>query len=188
MRTGFTRYSLYATLACVGLSAWTPLAVAQKRPSTVARKTPLAAPQMTMSAGDVSGRAGQTVAVPITINLGAANVAFFGATLSVVPQGKAPAVAEKLTYRSATGVPAPDLHTAVQAKAKLAIGYAGVTIKPPLKGKMRIGTLMVPIPARAGGQYQVQVSNISAGDSSGSRVAITGQPGTIRVAVRRKPH
>jgi len=165
MRMRFKQRLLCATLATVGLMAGTSLAVAQD----------------TLRAEDVSGSAGQSAAVPITIKLGSDSVAFFAATFTVTPQGAAPVIAEKLTYQTATGVPAPDLLTAVQTDAKLAIGYAGVTISPPLTGTGRVGTLMVPIPAGASGSYQVQVAKVSAGDSSGNRLTITGQAGTITV-------
>ena len=75
-------------------------------------------------------------------------------------------------------MPAPDLKAAVQAQAKLAIGYAGVTINPP--GKLRIRTLLVRIPPRAKGSHQVQLSKISAGDSSGGSVNLTAQNGAIK--------
>jgi hypothetical protein len=163
MRTEVRKHSSSAVLAALGLMAFTSVATAQ-----------------TLSGGSVSGTAGRTVAVPITINTGSANVAFFAATFTVVPQGDAPAITGKLDYKTASGVPAPDLKAGVQAQAKLAIGYAGVTIKPPLKGKLRIGSLMVPIPSGAKGSYEVQLSKISAGDSSGGKVDLTTQNGAIK--------
>jgi hypothetical protein len=165
MRTGLKRYSLCAVLGAVACMACASVSVADDK----------------LAAGDVSGSPGQTAAVPITIKLGGDNVAFFGATFTVTPQGSAPAVAEKLTYQAAKGTPPPDLQTAVQAAAKLAIGYGAVTIKPPLTGTVRVGTLMVPIPAGASGIYQVGVLKVSAGDSSGKRLTITGQAGKITV-------
>jgi hypothetical protein len=143
--------------------------------------TGLALAQNTLSAGDVKGSAGQAAAVPITISTGSNNVAFFAVTFKVVPQGDVPAITEKLTYQAATGVSAPDLQTTVQAQGKLAIGYVGVTINPALSGTAMVGTLMVPVPAGAAGGYQVQLEKISAGDSSGNRITLTGQPGTIAV-------
>ncbi|MGD0946722.1 MAG: hypothetical protein ABSA52_04755 [Candidatus Binatia bacterium] len=165
MRTGFRKYLLYGVLAGLGLMVSTGLALAQN----------------TLSAGDVKASAGQGAAVPITISTGSNNVAFFAATFKVVPQGGAPAITEKLTYQAATGVSAPDLQTAVQAQAKLAIGYAGASINPALTGMALAGTLMVPVPAGAAGAYRVQIERISAGDSSGNRITLTGQPGTIAV-------
>jgi YVTN family beta-propeller protein len=135
-----------------------------------------------LSVGRVSGSAGQAAQVPITIDTGSANVAFFAVTFTVVPQGNAPAVTDKLDYVAASGVPAPDLKTAVQAQAKLAIGYVGVTIDPPLSGTVQVGTLKVPIPAGATtGGYDVQPSRISAGDSLGNKVTLTGRNGTVTV-------
>lgn len=133
----------------------------------------------TLSARNVNGQAGKTAAVPITLSLGSGtNVAFFAVTFTVVPQGGAPAITDKLSYQAAIAQ-APDLQAAVQAQAKLAIGYAGVTIAPALTGTVQIGTLKVPIPAAATGSYKVQVSKISAGDSSNKPVTLTGQDGTI---------
>jgi hypothetical protein len=163
--TGFKKCSLCAALAGLSLIVSTRLTLAQN----------------TLSAGNVKTGAGRAAAVPITINTGSDNVAFFAATFRVVPQGGAPAITEKLTYQAAAGVAAPDLQTAVQTRAELAIGYVGVTIKPPLTGTALIGALTVPVPAGAAGGYQVQVQRISAGDSSGNRITLTGQPGTITV-------
>jgi hypothetical protein len=133
----------------------------------------------TLSARSVSVQAGKTASVPITINLGSGtNVAFFAMTFTVVPQGGAPAITDKLSYQSVIAQ-APDLQAAVQAQAKLAIGYAGVTIAPALTGTVQIGTLKVPIPAGATGSYKVQLSKISAGDSSNHPITLTGQDGTI---------
>jgi hypothetical protein len=165
MRNGFRRWWIYGVLAGLSLMVPARLALAQN----------------TLSAGDVKTVAGQTAAVPITISTGSNNVAFFAATLKVLPQDGAPAITEKLTYEAAKGVAAPDLQTAVQGQGELAIGYAGVTINPPLAGKALVGTLMVPVPAGAAGSYQVQIQRISAGDSSGNRITLTGQPGTIVV-------
>jgi hypothetical protein len=165
MRIGFGKCLLCPVLAGLGLMALTGLALVQG----------------TLRAGDVKARAGQAATVPITISTGSNNVAFFTATVKVVPEGGAPAIAEKLSYQASAGVSAPDIQTAVQAKGQLAIGYVGVTIKPPLTGTALIGTLTVPVPARAAGGYQVQVQRISAGDSSGKRIILTGEPGTITV-------
>jgi hypothetical protein len=169
MKSGFRRYPLFAALSGLGLVVWISSAEAQ-----------------TLSARDASGSAGQVAAVPIVIDTGAANVAFFGATFTVAPQGGAPAIVDKLAYQAAAGVAPPDLQTAVAANAKLAIGYGGVTIDPPLKGKVQIGTLVVPIPAGATGSYKVQLSRISAGDASHNRVTLSGQTGTITVGGRRR--
>lgn len=157
--------SFCAVVATVGLVAWASVSFAEDK----------------LVAEDVSASAGQPAAVPITLKLGGDNVAFFAATFTVTPQGTAPAIVEKLTYQAAGGAPAPDLQTAVQADAKLAIGYAGVTINPPLTGTARVGTLTVPLPAGASGTYQVAVSKVSAGDSSGNKLSITGQAGTITI-------
>ncbi|HVO24634.1 MAG TPA: hypothetical protein VMW56_13500 [Candidatus Margulisiibacteriota bacterium] len=163
--SGIIRGSLCAAVAGVGFIASASVSIADDR----------------LVAENVSASAGQPAAVPITIKLGADNVAFFGATFTVTPQGAAPAIVEKLAYQAAGGSPAPDLQTAVQADAKLAIGYVGVTISPPLSGTARIGTLTVPIPAGASGTYKVEVSKVSAGDSSGNKISITGQAGTITI-------
>jgi hypothetical protein len=135
--------------------------------------------QATLSAGSVNVQAGQTAAVPITINLGNANVAFFGATFTVMPQGGAPAIAGKLTYQAATPPGAPEI-TNNSVPESLAIGYLS-GISPPLTGTVVVGTLIVPIPAAATGTYQVQLSKISTGDSFGNRVMVAGQGGTITV-------
>ncbi|HVO24632.1 MAG TPA: MYXO-CTERM sorting domain-containing protein [Candidatus Margulisiibacteriota bacterium] len=161
MRGGFAKYSLPAALAGVGLLVSTSLATAQ-----------------TITAGNVTGTAGQTASVPITIDTGSSNVAFFGVTFTVVAQGGAPAVTTAMDYTSAV-TPGPDLKTAVAAQAKLAIGYAGATIDPPLSGSVMVGTLSVPIPAGATGSYQVQLSKVSAGDSGGNKVTLTATNGTI---------
>lgn len=156
-------YSLCAALGGVGLLGWTNSAAAQA----------------TISAGTADLQAGQTVAVPITINTGSANVAFFAVTFTVVAQNGAPTITDKLDYATASGVPGPDLKTAVQAQQKLAIGYAGVTIDPPLSGTVVVGNLMVPIPAGATGSYAVQLSKASGGDSNGNKVTFTSTDGSI---------
>ncbi len=138
------------------------------------------AAQATLSAGSISGQAGQTVAVPITINTGSASVASFQVLFVLVPLGGAPALTDELTYQAAAGVPAPDLQFVDQAPARLGIGYVG-GIDPPLTGTVQVGTLMVPIPAGASGTYQVQVDQVSALDSSGQEVTLTGQNGTVTV-------
>jgi hypothetical protein len=173
--TGFWSYSLYRVLG-LGLMSF---AAACQAPVVFSRSPGSTVTQNRLSAGSVSGQAGHTVSVPITISTGTNNVAFFGVTFAVVARNGAPAIANKLTYQTAAGVPAPDLLTAVQAQAKLAIGYAGVTMSPPLSGTVQVGTLMVPIPAGAKGSYEVQLSKISAGDSKGNKVALIGQDGTI---------
>ncbi len=149
----------------LGLAAWTSVAAAQD----------------TLSAGDIDGRAGQTLTVPITMHLGSDTVAFFAATFTVVPESGVPAISNKLSYKTASGVPGPDIQSAVQAQAKLAIAYILSTIDPPLTGTVEVGTLMVPIPAGAAGKYDVQVSEVSAGDMVGRKVNISGQDGTITV-------
>lgn len=173
---GFWSYSFYAVLVGLGAfaAACQPMAVLSGSPSS-------AVGQGQLTAGSASGQAGHTVAVPITINTGGGNVAFFAVTFKVVARNGAPAIANKLTYQTAAGVPAPDLSAAVQAQAELAIGYVGVTMSPPLSGTVRVGTLMVPIPAGAKGSYDVQLSKISAGDSKGNKVTFTGQAGTITI-------
>ena len=165
MKTGLKQHAFCAVLGAVACMAWSSVSVADDK----------------LAAGEVSGKAGKTAAVPITLKLGGDNVAFFGATFTVTPQGSAPAIAEKLTYQAAKGTPPPDLHTAVQAAAKLAIGYGAATISPPLTGTVRVGTLMVPMPPGASGTYQVGVVKVSAGDSSGKRLTITGKAGKITV-------
>lgn len=159
----FSKRSLYGVL--VGVAAWTSLAAAQD----------------TLTAGDINGGAGQTLAVPVTMHLGSDTVAFFAATLTVVPENGAPVISNKLSYSTASGVPAPDLQSAVQAQAKLAIAYIVSTIDPPLTGTVEVGTLMVPIPVGAAGKYDVQVSKVSAGDMFLREVVISGQDGTITV-------
>jgi MYXO-CTERM domain-containing protein len=161
MRGGFTKYLLSAALAGAGLLASTSTATAQ-----------------TITAGDVSGTAGETASVPITIDTGSANVAFFGVTFTVVAQGGAPAVTTALSYTSAV-TPGPDLTQPVAAQGKLAITMAGVKFDPALSGNVMVGTLSVPIPAGATGSYQVQLSKVSAGDSSENKVTLTPTSGTI---------
>ncbi|HVO27718.1 MAG TPA: hypothetical protein VMW56_29265 [Candidatus Margulisiibacteriota bacterium] len=173
--TGFWRYSLYTVLG-LGTVAFT---ASCEVPAMLSGSPSSPVTQGRLSAGSVNGQAGHTVAVPITINTGTGNVAFFGVTFAVVAREGAPAIANKLTYKTAAGVPAPDLSTAVQAEAKLAIGYAGVTMSPPLSGTKQVGTLMVPIPAGAKGSYAVNLSKISGGDSKGNKVALAGEDGTI---------
>jgi hypothetical protein len=162
MRTGFVgKYSLYAVLAGLGLMAWTSLAVAQG----------------TLGAGSVSGTAGQTVGVPITLNTGSDDVDFFAVTFTVVAQGGATAITTALTYTPADDIPKPDLSTAVPASGELAIGYVGLATT--LSGVLQVGTLNVPVPAGATGSYVVQLSKISAGDLAGNRVTLTGANGAI---------
>jgi hypothetical protein len=175
--TGFWSCSRYALLG-LGLMA---VATSCQLPAMSSRSPSAAVTQGRLSAGSVNGQAGHTVPVPITINTGADNVAFFAVTFAVVARNGAPAIANKLTYQTAARVPAPDLSTAVQAQAKLAIGYAGVTMSPPLSGTVQVGTLMVPIPAAAKGSYDVRVSKISAGDSKGKKVTLTGKDGAITI-------
>jgi len=172
--TGFWSYSFYVVLVGLGAfaAACQSMAVLSGSPSS-------AVGQGQLSAGSVSGQAGHTVGVPITINTGGGNVAFFAVTFKVAAQNGAPAIANKLTYQTAAGVPAPDLSGAVPAQAELAVGYVGVTMSPPLSGTRQVGTLMVPIPAGAKGSYDVQLSKISAGDSKGNKVSVTGRDGTI---------
>lgn len=141
--------------------------------------------QGTLAGGSVNAQPGQTAAVPITIHVGGgANVAFFAVTFTVVPQGGAAAIAAPLTYKSAVS-PGPDMQTAVAAQGKLAVGYVGKTMSPALSGTAQVGSLMVPIPAGATGSYQVQLSKVSAGDTAGHKVAITGQAGKITVGARQ---
>jgi MYXO-CTERM domain-containing protein len=165
MRTGFTRYSL-SVAAGLSLMLWTTLAAAQ-----------------TISGGSVSGTAGEVARVPIMLDTGSDNVAFFAVTFTVVAQDGAPAITTAMTYQAASGVPSPDLNAGVPAQGKLAIGYQGVTISPPLSGMLQVGTLMVPIPAEAtGGSYEVQLTKISAGNSDNQKVTLTGQNGAITLA------
>lgn len=133
----------------------------------------------TLSAGDVTAAPGQTAAVPITIDTGADSVAFFAMTLIVVPQGGAPPVASAMTYQAAAGLAPPDVTSADPASGELVIGYVVTTLSPPLSGTVVVGTLMVPVPAAAAGSYDVQLSKISAGDSSGNQVVFAGVTGTI---------
>ncbi len=171
---GFWSQSLYAVLG-LGVA----FTVSCQVPPMLGGSASAPVAQGRLSAGSVSGQAGHTVAVPITINTGSGNVAFFAVTFAVVGRDGAPAIANKLTYKTGAGVAAPDLSTAVQAEAKLAIGYAGVTMSPPLSGTAQVGALMVPIPAGAKGSYDVKLSKISAGDSKGNKVMLTGQDGKI---------
>jgi MYXO-CTERM domain-containing protein len=164
MVPNFGRHLMSAAVAGLGLLAWTSLAAAQ-----------------TISAGTVDGTAGAMAEVPITIDTGSANVAFFAVTFTVVAPGSSPAVTTAMDYMTADGVPGPDLKTAVAAQGKLAIGYAGVTISPPLSGSVQVGTLLVPIPDGASGAYEVQLSKASAGDSDGNKVALTASNGVINV-------
>src|SRR5512135_2633744 len=120
------KYSVHWGLTGVLLLGWTGLAVAQN----------------TMSAGSVSGTAGQTAAVPISLSLSSGtNVAFFGVTFTVVAQGSATAVTTTMTYTEGAGIPAPDLKSPLASQGKLAVGYVGVTIDPPLTGNVALGTL-----------------------------------------------
>ena len=135
----------------------------------------------TLSAGNANGQAGQAASVTITMNVGSAQVVNFGATFTVVAQGGAPAITDKLTYQAATPPGAPQL-TDDTVTGSFAIGYVN-DISPPLTGTLVIGTLMVPIPAGAtAGSYQVQALNVSALKPDGNDVTITGQSGTITLA------
>ena len=176
----FKTYSLCAALA--GLVGCLPAPPAQPpRPTTIPAGGQNTLGGGSVSGGSVNGQPGQTAAVPITFHLSSGtNVAFFAVTFTVVAQGGAPAITTALSYQAAI-TPAPDLQSAVQSQGKLAIGYAGATISPPLSGTVQVGTLRVPIPAGATGSYQVQLSKISAGDSSGRKLTLTGQTGTITV-------
>ena len=175
----------------------TVLSADQATPRPTLTASPTAAPTSTatpivpvpgsFTAGSVGGGAGQVAAVPITIDTGSDNVAFFAVTFAVVPQDGAPAVTDALTYQATALVPAPDLETAVQSAAKLAVGYVGVAISPPLSGQVQVGNLMVPIRAGASGSYQVHLSEISAGDSSGARVTLKGKDGTIELGGSATP-
>ncbi len=181
----FRKYWLGAAL--VGLVGCNmPLPTTQPTSSTTSQPTgpTTVGGQGTLAGGSVSGQPGQTAAVPITIHVGGgANVAFFAVTFTVVPQGGAAAITAPLTYKSAVS-PGPDMQTAVAAQGKLAVGYVGKTMSPALSGTAQVGSLMVPIPAGATGSYQVQLSKVSAGDTAGHKVAITGQAGTITVGAR----
>ncbi len=169
MAARFGRYWRSAALISVGvmsLTAWTGMAAAQ----------------VTFSAANVSGNEGETVAVPIIVTIGGSNLAFFALTFSVA-QGNGIPVTDEMSYEPAPGIPAPDLQTAVGPQAKLAIGYAGITFQPAVVGRVQVGTLIVPIPlGAAGGSYQVQLSRISAGDSTGKKLGVVAQPGTITVS------
>jgi hypothetical protein len=138
-----------------------------------------------LSAGNVAAAAGEAAAVPITISLGSADVEIFAVTLTVAPQEGAPAIVGKLTYQAATPPGAPEL-TNNSVPGSFAVGYlTGIT--PPLTGTLVIGSLTVPIPTGANGSYEVQLSRISAGDSSGRRVTLLGQNGTITVRPASTP-
>jgi len=145
--------------------------------------TPDIAAAVNISAGSVNAAAGQSATVPIAMNLGSANVEFFGVTFTVVPQEGASAITGKLTYQAATPPGAPQL-TSNSVPGTFAMGYV-TGISPPLTGTLVVGTLTVPIPAGATGSYEVQLSRISAGDSSGNRITLLGQNGMI--TVRPKP-
>jgi hypothetical protein len=130
-----------------------------------------------LAAANVTGTAGETVGVPITVNAADADVAGLAANFAVVPQSGAPPIVEQLTY-AATGRIAPDVELAVPPDA-LAIGY--FNINPPLTGTTQVGTLMVPIPAGATGSYEVQLSKLSALDLQDNAVALAGRNGGIRL-------
>jgi hypothetical protein len=118
--------------------------------------------------------------VPITINLGSAQVVNFAATFTVVAPSGAPAVTAKLTYQAATPPGAPQL-TDDGVTGSFAIGYVS-DITPPLTGTVVIGNLGVPIPEGASGTYEVRVLNVSALDPDFNDLAISGQNGAITVA------
>ncbi len=158
------KYSMYAAMASLGLMALASQAAAQ----------------WTLTAGGVNVQAGQTAGLPITLDLGSADVVLFGATFTVVPQGGAPAITGTLTYQAATPPGAPQIMNNAMPGLS-AIGYVS-DISPPLTGTVVVGILTVPIPAEAIGSYQVQLSKISAEDASGNPLTVMGQSGTIRVS------
>jgi len=136
----------------------------------------------TVYAGNIQGMAGQTVSVPIGMNVrSGTQVATMQFNLTVVPNGSAPALATQITFTSNVGAPIFDLDNGLSSRL---VGWFS-NFSPVLTGTVEVGTLDVVIPAdaRAGDSYAVQVLNPSGTPDSETDLPMIGEAGRIEVVV-----
>jgi len=135
----------------------------------------------TLTAGTVTGAAGETVSVPLILDLSSgANITTLSFNLTVSPvAGEAPV--GTVTYVPAAGLPAPNINDNTTSEGSALVGWF-VHMSPALSGTVDLGTLEVTIPSGASGgdAWTVQVVNPS-GTDQGTPEALTGVNGSVSV-------
>jgi hypothetical protein len=141
----------------------------------------------TVYAGTIQGMAGQTVSVPIGMNVPSGKqVATMQFNLTVVPKGSAPELSTQITFTSNVGPPILDLDTGLSTRL---VGWF-INFSPVLTGRVEAGTVNVVIPAdaQAGDTYAVQVLYPSGTPDGEIDLPIIGKAGRIEVVVSPPPN
>ncbi len=145
--------------------------------------------QTTVNAGDTAAMPGNNATVPISIVLpSGTQCATLQYKLSVTANGGAPAVSTKVTFASSVAPPSQKTNPSGHPEQVL-VGWFS-KFHPLLKGKARLGTLTVPIPAKAqsGQTYTVQVLLPSGTPDGSADLPMTGVNGTITIQGARRSH
>ncbi len=145
--------------------------------------------QTTVNAGDITAKRGGNATVPIGIVLpSGTQCATLQYKLSVTANGGAPAVSTKVKFASLVGPPSQNTNPSGHPEQVL-VGWFS-NFHPLLRGRAQLGTLTVPIPAKAqsGQTYTVQVLLPSGTPDGSTDLPMTGVNGTITIGGARRSH
>jgi hypothetical protein len=140
----------------------------------------------TLGAGAVEAMPGTTARIPITVTIeSGASVDRLSFGLSVFGNASAPALTTNLVFQQDPAVPVPTVDTSGGVGA---ITVTWQNVSPALSGTVKLGEVLVPIPAAAtGGQsYTVQITAASA-SLAGTSVPILKGPNALLTATTVNP-
>jgi hypothetical protein len=146
-------------------------------PAAMAAAAPAAAGP-TISIGSITGKAGTTVKVPVTIALGSASVDRAGFAVTITAEGGAPPAA--ITgFQAGRGLLRPTVRT---ANGAIAIGGLS-RAKKALNGQVTLGEVLVAIPkgAASGSVWRLHLESAGASLAEAELAATAGSDGAVRV-------
>ena len=131
-------------------------------------------------AGAAQGVAGGTARVPIALGLGGASVNNVSFSLSITPDGSAPALSGSLSFQPNVALGAPTTNTPVGSNG-VTVGWQGLT--PALSGTVTMGEVVVAIPGTAtpGQSYTLQITAASGSMGASSVPVAPGPNATLGV-------
>ena len=133
-----------------------------------------------VAAGAAQGIAGGTARVPITLALGGASVNNVSFSLSITPDGSAPALSGSLSFQPNVALGVPTTNTPVGSNG-VTVGWQGLT--PALSGTVTMGEVLVAIPGTAtpGESYTLQITAASGSMGASSVPVAPGPNATLGV-------
>ena len=134
---------------------------------------------------NATGSPGGTARVRVTLNLNSGfSVDSLSFGIGVAPNGAAPALTDDLSFVAATGMPPSPLTPTGPGPGLISVSW--LSLPAALSGTVRLGEVVVPIPALAteGQTYRVRVTGVSVSLGMVGLAALPGPDMTLSMGVR----